>query len=519
MSTFVADLSTFVGERSAFATEWPAFATGRPAFVTGRSAFVTGRSTWSDAAVALAARLASLAQPDATGAPSWEGDDLDPSDLTAGSPQPRVVTGLLDEGFLTGRSGIALTLAVCAGLPGADSYWAELARRAAHASVQATAATLPSGPLGWDSGALGVAWASSAVAAATGDEELGEASERLGEAALHTLLDGTTPLPPWPDLIGGIAGVLLGVVRTPLPCDAEPLRREAISLLINRLASMSIKDAAGVRWPMATMTTAVAGLAHGASGIAWTLRLAARALADDPAAQPITDGASSRPHASQPTPRVLAYAPAPRPHASQPTPQEYGAGASHLRLVSGDPDRLVVARARRMVDEALRWEFGIVDPATGGWPDLRSSERPPALAWCNGAPGIGLLAARTAALEPGGRVAQQAHATYLRAARAAEAHRPNGKSFDGTLCHGLAGVVAMHLAAAEAWPQAANEHLRAARQVASHLVRAGQPGAPRWTCGVPGGRTPNVLVGIAGVALVLAHCHDLRTPVSCGLGA
>lgn len=419
---------------------------------------------WSDAAGALAARVASLATPDAEGSPCWLGDDLDPVAVAAGDDHPPVVTDVLDEGLLTGRAGIALTLAVCAQLPGGDPRWANLARRAASAAVRVTAAALPGGPLGWESGALGVARAAGLVADLTGDRVLRVGAERLGLAAVEAVLAGVE-LPPWPDLMGGLAGVLVGVVGAPLPAAAEPRRVAAVPGLVDRLSHLSVEDAAGVRWPMATTDTPVAGLAHGASGIALALRLGAAVVAR----------------------------------------------RRDLHVVTGDDVLFSAARARQLAAGAQRWEEGLTDPASGGWPDLRTEERPPGLAWCHGAPGIGIAAATVATIEPRGRVAQHAHAIHLRAVRASALHRPDGEPFDGTLCHGLAGVVELHLTAAQAWPEAAGEHLRQARRVAEHLVRAGEPGYPTWTCGVRGGRTPNVLVGIAGVALTLARCHDPRT--------
>jgi len=85
---------------------------------------------------------------------------------------------------------------------------------------------------------------------------------------------------------------------------------------------------------------------------------------------------------------------------------------------------------------------------------------------------------------------------------------PTGSApFDGTLCHGLTGLVELHLLGAEAWPAAGREHLATARTLARHLTRAGRSG-PGWVCGVRDGRTPNVLTGLAGVAYTLARCHD-----------
>lgn len=417
-------------------------------------------SRWSDAAVALAHRVASLAVPDAAGDPVWFGDDLDPMAVAAGAERPPVVAGRLDEGLLTGRAGIALALAACSRLPSADPRWAGLARRAAAVAVRSELAE-PTGRLGWDAGALGIARAAWLVGSLTGDRAALADAERLGGAAVRQLLVDPRLVPPWADLLGGVAGVLAGVVCAPLRPGDEGLRGPAVRLLVARLEELSVEDAAGARWSMATTTQPVAGLAHGASGIALALREAALLLE---------------------------------------------AGASGPRLVGPDDAVVVAARARRLADAALRWEQGLRDPASGGWPDLRSDPPVPGLAWCHGAPGIGVCAALVAASEPGSRAAAHAHSTYVRAVGASRLHRPGRERFDGTLCHGLAGVVELHLLGSRAWASAAGEHLRLARAVADHLV--GVAGGPGWTCGVRDGRTPNLLVGVAGVALTLARCHD-----------
>jgi hypothetical protein len=118
---------------------------------------------------------------------------------------------------------------------------------------------------------------------------------------------------------------------------------------------------------------------------------------------------------------------------------------------------------------------------------------------------VGIAAAyRVLAGSPAG-----AELTFARASRMVLAYgQPTGAvPFDGTLCHGLAGSVELHLLGAEAWPTAAREHLTTARTLARHLTRAGAPNQT-WVCGVRGGRTPNVLTGLAGVAYTLVRCHD-----------
>lgn len=80
---------------------------------------------------------------------------------------------------------------------------------------------------------------------------------------------------------------------------------------------------------------------------------------------------------------------------------------------------------------------------------------------------------------------------------------PPGRS----CCSRLGALGRIFFALAELW---CSRHVAEARALATHLTRAGRPGRPTWLCGIrSGGRSPNLLVGIGGVALTLARCHDL----------
>lgn len=297
-----------------------------------------------------------------------------------------------------------------------------------------------SGSLGWQSGDLGIARAAGLVADLLDDEPLRRIGRTLALRAVQALDADPRLCPAYPDLLDGEAGHLAAVLAADLPPEAEAVRRRVAAALVDRIAGSARHDARGVSWLMAGFAPSVVGMAHGGSGIALALS-AARAVGLD----------------------------------------DHGLAA-----------------------DALRWEDGWFTAELGGWPDLRVSRPAPAVAWCHGAPGVGISAAVRSGLvdDP------TAMATFTRASRSAAAHRPVGAAFDGTLCHGLAGVVELHLAGAEAWPAAADEHLRTARLVARHLTRAGQEGHPGWVCGVRGGRTPNVLMGLAGVAATVLRCHD-----------
>ncbi|HEY5786977.1 MAG TPA: lanthionine synthetase LanC family protein [Microlunatus sp.] len=403
---------------------------------------------YAAAARLLADRLQSLAAPGPDGAPVWSGDDVDP--LRSTDQRVVLTHGRLDDGLLTGRTGIATALALCARLPGGRPEWSDLAERAVRSAVRSALAATPTpGGLGWSSGWLGTARAAGLVGRWTDDDALIEDGRRLAGRTVRTLAETPEECPDYPDLLDGWAGHLAAVLAADLDPTLEPTRHTAAAALLERLCAYVDDDptisGGPVSWPMAGSGPAVIGLAHGGSGISVAL-----------------------------------------------------AGARAAGLLAGDPLEDLIARTRQ-------WEDGYFRPEAGGWPDLRSDADVPGLAWCHGAPGVGIAAAyRTLAGAPAG-----AELTFTRASRMVLAYGPPTGSipFDGTLCHGLTGLVELHLLGAEAWPAAGREHLANARTLARHLTRAGRSG-PGWVCGVRDGRTPNVLTGLAGVACTLARCHD-----------
>lgn len=426
-------------------------------------------SEFARTARVLAARLISLARVDGQHEPRWSGDDVDPRSAPDLSSPPMLVHGPLDDGLLTGRAGIAVALSAASRLPGAPVDWAHLAVRTAAASVRRSRSDLtahvpPAGGIGWDSGPLGTARAATVVAGAHGAPGLAAASRHLAGLAVRRVVDRPDELPPFADLMGGLAGALAGVLSVPLDEEDEAVRADAVTLLVERIADLAVAGPIGHRWPMAGADHSVVGLAHGGSGVALALTAAAQHLA-----------------------------------------------ASAIGATVSSPSTYAVGLA----SEAMLWEESLHAAGAGGWPDLRLAEPVPGLAWCHGAPGVGVSAALRhsllAAAGQGSRDAAAAHVAFARARAASVAHRPVGvQAFDGSVCHGLAGVVEMHLLAAATWPAATREHVASARALATHLTRAGQVGHPTWLCGIRGGgRSPNLLVGIGGVALTLARCHDL----------
>jgi lantibiotic modifying enzyme len=144
------------------------------------------------------------------------------------------------------------------------------------------------------------------------------------------------------------------------------------------------------------------------------------------------------------------------------------------------------------------------------WPDFRSFASPNpqqtgySLAWCHGAPGIGLSRLRAFALTR--------DETYRREAEAAlqATYRPlaTPSAADGySLCHGLGGNAELFLAAADTLGE---ERYRAvAEAVGDRGIQAIHLHRNPWPCGVvSGGETPNLMLGTAGIGYFYLRLYD-----------
>ncbi|HEX4963158.1 MAG TPA: lanthionine synthetase LanC family protein [Thermoanaerobaculia bacterium] len=156
------------------------------------------------------------------------------------------------------------------------------------------------------------------------------------------------------------------------------------------------------------------------------------------------------------------------------------------------------------------YERGHFSAEQQNWPDLRSFASPNpqqpgySLAWCHGAPGIGLSRLRAFALTR--------DETYRREAESALAgtYRPLAipSAADGySLCHGLGGNAELFIAAADTLGE---ERYRAvAEAVGDRGIGAIHLNRNPWPCGVvSGGETPNLLLGTAGIGYFYLRLYD-----------
>jgi lantibiotic modifying enzyme len=345
-----------------------------------------------------------------------------------------------------GSAGIGLFLARLAQLSG-DPIVRATAEGALAQSLSACTALETGGEYGFYSGLSGVAWA------------CGEGGHALGHDGLVKRADGimrsAARLPPRSDrldIVNGSAGLILALVAAARRNADKDLLASAVRHG-EHLIAFATRN--GSSWSWDTLGTPgerhLLGLAHGASGIALAL--------------------------------------------------------AKLGAATGRNEFLAAAKA------AIAYERGHFRPAEGNWPDLRSfvqpgptGEPPSMLAWCHGAPGIGLARLALIPLLPDEAGIRDEAETAI---RTTAANLAAGGTGNFSLCHGDGGNAELLIVAAETF--ARPNLLKVARATAAGALHRFESSRAPWPCGVPGaGETPNLMLGTAGIGHFLLRLHDPR---------
>jgi type 2 lantibiotic biosynthesis protein LanM len=162
-----------------------------------------------------------------------------------------------------------------------------------------------------------------------------------------------------------------------------------------------------------------------------------------------------------------------------------------------------VSGERRFVDGvagALAYERSLFDPLHNNWPDLRedTKDRPGfTMAWCHGAPGIGL--ARLSTLEDTDGIARVEIEAALQATMSA------GPGHGHCLCHGDLGNLDFVIEAAQRVDGLVPAHQvnRFAAVVLADIEANG------WRCGLPYDvLSPGLMTGVAGIGYQLLRLAD-----------
>ncbi|MGA9865491.1 MAG: lanthionine synthetase LanC family protein [Acetobacteraceae bacterium] len=358
----------------------------------------------------------------------------------------RVVHRAFGPDFYAGTSGIALFLARLHRRGGEGLFRTTALGAARHAISRLDDVSGPA-QTGFYGGLAGIAYALDEAGELLDAPELTSGSRRALRA-----LGGHDPKTGGLDVIGGSAGII-PVLLMLHPQHPDLGLRDLAVRHGGHLLETAHRDEAGWSWDTLGVPGQrdLTGFSHGTAGIGWALLELHRATA-----QP-----------------------------------EFAAAAG------------------RAFDYERHW----FDRRQGNWPDFRAAAEtagtPPgcSVAWCHGAPGIGLSRLRAYRLtgDPAfleeTRAAVAATTSFLRQAL-------GGGAMDFSLCHGLSGDAEFLLEASAVLAEP--EHAAFAREIGRTGIEryAGQA----WPCGVPGGgETPNLMLGLAGIGHFFLRLHDPAT--------
>jgi len=171
-------------------------------------------------------------------------------------------------------------------------------------------------------------------------------------------------------------------------------------------------------------------------------------------------------------------------------------------------------RFREAAMEGLRYERGAFCAAQGNWPDFRKAAEFDSplnpictMAWCHGAPGIGISRLRMLRLmEEDDKLLNEVDvAIHSTVAALQDPVLPGRGNY--SLCHGSGGNCELLMLAADQMSRL--DLRRKAEQVGLHGVEQFERQNRPWPCGVEGaGETPALMLGSAGIGYYYLRLHD-----------
>jgi type 2 lantibiotic biosynthesis protein LanM len=173
------------------------------------------------------------------------------------------------------------------------------------------------------------------------------------------------------------------------------------------------------------------------------------------------------------------------------------------------------ARFREAAEEAFRYERYYYNVDQENWPDFRSftnqnpsasATTPCGVAWCHGAPGIGLSRLRAYELTGDEQYREEAEAAIRTAAKMLSTVT-HGKQDNFSLCHGLTGNAELLIYASEILGD--SSHLSLVNQIGESGIEYYRKAKLPWPCGVPqAGESPNLMLGLAGIGYFYLRLFD-----------
>jgi len=319
-------------------------------------------------------------------------------------------------------------------------------RKTAEGGVQCALSQLhqldPATNFGFYSGLTGIAYALAEVATLLERDDLAQRSVQL----LQSLPRQNVAMQSW-DIVSGSAGIIPVLLKLHARFPQDFLLDLAAQHGEMLLQGANRSDESW-SWPTIPGSKDLTGFSHGTAGIAWALLELHRELKE---------------------PRFLEAATA-----------------------------------------ALRYERRWYDAAQENWPDFRSEGQPGtqvcAVAWCHGAPGIGLSRIRAHQILEDHECRAEAATAVRTTARSLGAYLQNGQG-NCSLCHGNMGNAELLLSAGEVLGDSDSAKL------VSHLADAGiqqyHAGRNPWPCGVlNGSENPGLMLGLAGIGHFYLRLFD-----------
>jgi type 2 lantibiotic biosynthesis protein LanM len=172
-----------------------------------------------------------------------------------------------------------------------------------------------------------------------------------------------------------------------------------------------------------------------------------------------------------------------------------------------------ISKEQRFMDAAmaaLRYERHWYDVAQENWPDFRSEGQPGTqacgMAWCHGAPGIGLARIRSGQLLHDDQCHIEAGIALRTTTRGLGAAMQSAQG-NCSLCHGNMGNAELLLAAGDALGDSAS--LDMVTRVADEAMQKYRFAHNAWPCGVlNGGENPGLMLGLAGIGYFYLRLFD-----------
>jgi type 2 lantibiotic biosynthesis protein LanM len=341
-----------------------------------------------------------------------------------------------------GVPGITLFLAFLGAITGEERYTrlAEAALRTVRRQIERSRSFFKS--IGGFGGWAGVIYSLRQLASLWNQPALLTEADALVEDLLHLINENEHF-----DIVNGNAGCIAGLLSL-YDCTSSARAMAAATQCGKKLVAGAEHSEQGISWHRQGSTELpLTGFSHGAAGVAWALL--------------------------------------------------------KLSDVTGDRE------FRRAATDAIRYERSLFSEELQNWPDLRSlplsvlpenARRNYAVAWCNGAAGIGL--ARLASLPYLDDAAMRADINA-----ALKTTLSKGFGSNHSLCHGDLGNIELLLQASQILsdPQWGEHLSHRTAMILDSISRNG------WICGVPSSvESPGLMTGLAGIGYELLRLAEPR---------